>query len=233
MILVTGGLGFIGLHTARALLDLGEHCVLSQFRVAREPDFLAADLGKRAFVEQLDVTDAASFAALGEKYDITGIVHLAVPGLGALDPFEDLRVNTQGLANALQAASTWEVKRITIASSIAVYAGVREVPLRETLPLPMTAASATETFKKSFELLSSYVSGRAGFEAVSLRIAGIYGPLYHSMSNLASRLVHAANNGEKPDMTPPQARSTPRTVATCATCATAGGASRSYRWPST
>jgi len=204
MILVTGGLGFIGLHTARALLDLGEDCVLTQYRVAREPDFIAADIGKRAFVEQLDVTDAESFGAIGKKYDITGIVHLAVPGMGALDPFEDFRVNTQGLLNALQAANNWGVGRITIASSVAVYAGVRDVPLKEGAPLPMTAGNPTETFKKSFELLSTYVSGRAGFEAVNLRIAGIYGPLYHSMANLPSRLVHAAFHGQQPDMAPPR-----------------------------
>ena len=32
MILITGGLGFIGSHTTRALLDLGESCVLVQRR---------------------------------------------------------------------------------------------------------------------------------------------------------------------------------------------------------
>jgi len=32
MILITGGLGFIGAHTARALLDLGESCLLTQHR---------------------------------------------------------------------------------------------------------------------------------------------------------------------------------------------------------
>jgi nucleoside-diphosphate-sugar epimerase len=29
MILITGGLGFIGLHMASALLDMGETCVLT------------------------------------------------------------------------------------------------------------------------------------------------------------------------------------------------------------
>ena len=57
MHLVTGGLGFIGLHTARALLDRGEDVVLTQYRVAREPDFIKPELGKRAFIEQLDVAD--------------------------------------------------------------------------------------------------------------------------------------------------------------------------------
>lgn len=41
MILVTGGLGFIGSHTVRALLDLGEGCVLVQRRTAEVPAGLA------------------------------------------------------------------------------------------------------------------------------------------------------------------------------------------------
>ena len=60
MILVTGGLGFIGLSTARSLIDLGETCVLTRFHVARDPEFMSEEFGKRAFVEQLDVTDTDS-----------------------------------------------------------------------------------------------------------------------------------------------------------------------------
>src|SRR5687768_8028838 len=86
MYLVTGGLGFIGLHTARALLDEGEDVVLTQYRVAREPDFIKDELGKRAFVEQLDVTNKDAMMEIGKKHNITGIVHLAVPALNALSP---------------------------------------------------------------------------------------------------------------------------------------------------
>jgi len=64
MILVTGGLGFIGLNTARALLDAGESCVLTRYRVSREPDFIREALGERVFVEQLDVTDGAALPEL-------------------------------------------------------------------------------------------------------------------------------------------------------------------------
>ncbi len=41
MILITGGLGFIGSHTTRALLDLGESCVLVQRRAPELPADLA------------------------------------------------------------------------------------------------------------------------------------------------------------------------------------------------
>src|SRR5687768_1995408 len=111
MILVTGGLGFIGLHTARHLIDRGEQVVLTQYRVAREPDFIKGELGKNAHVEQLDVTDNDELMDIGRRHKITGIVHLAVPALNALSPADDFNVNMKGLINILEAARTWEVRR--------------------------------------------------------------------------------------------------------------------------
>jgi UDP-glucose 4-epimerase len=200
MILVTGGLGFIGLHTAEALLALGEDCVLTQFRSSRHPDFIAGEIDKRIFIEQLDVTNRDAFLALGEKYDISGIVHLAGTGSTPHDAVDDVHDNTAGLLNALRAASTWEVSRVTIASSIAVYAGIGTVPLQEDLPVKLTAGHPIEAFKKSGEVLATYIGARSGVEAVHLRIAGIWGPLYRSMNNLPSRLVHAAVKGETVDL---------------------------------
>jgi len=57
MLLITGGLGSIGSHTARALLDLGESVVLTAHRSTRLPEFLADEAGGRVVVEPLDTTD--------------------------------------------------------------------------------------------------------------------------------------------------------------------------------
>ena len=38
-VLITGGMGFTGLHTARALLDAGEDVVITWYQTWREPDF--------------------------------------------------------------------------------------------------------------------------------------------------------------------------------------------------
>lgn len=200
MILVTGGLGFIGLHTARALLDAGEDVVLTQYRVARDPDFLRDAIGTRAFVEQLDVTDRAALDGIGRRYEIDGIIHLATPGLGALGPSDEYRVNMDGLLNMLEAAQEWGVRRLSVASSVSVYSGVEAGPFLEEMPLRMTPGNPIEAYKKAYELLGSHFAGRTGLNVIMLRIAGIYGPLYHSMANLPSRLVHAAVRGEAPDM---------------------------------
>ena len=200
--LITGGLGFIGLHTARAALDRGEDVVLTQYRVSRAPDFIKDELGKRAKVEQLDVTDKERLEQIGRDHKIDKIVHLAVPGLGALSPYEDFRVNMLGLSNILEAGLAWECSRIGLGSSLAVYQGTRAPDglNREDMPLRMQGGGPTGTWKKCFEIIGNYYADRTGMNIVLLRIAGIYGPLYHSMANLPSRLVHAAVHGTEPVM---------------------------------
>ena len=200
--LITGGLGFIGLHTARAMLDLGEDVVLTQYRVAREPDFIKPEIGKRAQVEQLDVTNKDRLMEIGRKHKIDRICHLAVPGLGALSALDDFTVNMQGLINILEAGREWECKRVGLGSSGAVYQNARQPDgvNREDQLLNTTGGGATGTWKKCFEIIGAYFGDRTGLEVVNLRIAGIYGPLYHSMSNLPSRLVHAAVKGEAPTL---------------------------------
>jgi len=204
MILITGGLGFIGLHTARALIDMGEEVVLTQFRVPRAPAFIKDDFGKTAFIEQLDVTNAEGLAAIGNKHKIDSIIHLAVPGLGALSAAEDFRVNMTGLLNVLQAAEEWKVRRVSIASSLAIYGSIPELPHREDMTFPLTSTNPTEAYKKAYEVLANHYADRTGLDLVNLRIAAIWGPLYHSMSNLPSRLVHAAVKGLPPKIDGPR-----------------------------
>ena len=154
MILITGGLGFIGLHTARRFLDVGEQVVLTQFRVRREPDFIKDEIGKRVFIERLDVTSAHDVIDVVRKHKVNGIVHLAVPALAALSAAEDYRVNVMGFLNILEAARLSDIKRVAWGSSIAVYATLPKGPFSEDTLLPIASRNPTETFKKATRLMS-------------------------------------------------------------------------------
>ncbi|MPZ15471.1 MAG: NAD-dependent epimerase/dehydratase family protein [Chloroflexi bacterium] len=198
MILITGGMGFIGLHTARRFLDAGESVVITQYVQRREPEFIKDEFGKRVFVERLDVTSTHDVIEVTRKHKVTGIVDLVAPGLGALSPAEDFRVNMMCLINLLEAARVNDVPRVTLGSSVAVYAGLPAGPFREDALLPLPSHNPTETYKKSWEIIASHYAERTGLEVVAARLSGIYGPLYHSMSNLPSRLVHAALKDESP-----------------------------------
>lgn len=183
MILVTGGLGMIGAHTAKALLDLGEEVVVTRHHSGDVPSFLT----DRVAVEQLDVTDRDAFLGLGSRYDITGIVHLAAPrpafapsaaGHAVADTIEFLRLNTTGLLNALEAARTWQVSRFAVASSIGLYLGRPETVWHEGLDLPTNALdNPILSFKKAAEPLTKQALAGTGVHPVVLRIGTIWGPL--------------------------------------------------------
>lgn len=203
MILVTGGLGFIGSHTAASLLKAGHEVVATRFRSGRMPSFLA---DRKFPIETVDVTGPHGIIEVAQKHKITSIIHLVVTPLGQLSPAEDYRMNMSGLINVLEAGRVAGVKRISIASSSSIYGSVDTGPFREDMPLRMRGAHPTEAFKKAFEVLGQHYGDRTGIEVVCLRIGNVWGPVYHSMNNLASRLAHAAAKGQKAPLPRPNNR---------------------------
>ncbi len=206
MQLVIGGFGFVGSNTVAALLDLDESCVITQHKKDRMPEFLKDQIGKRVFIEPADVGDIDALHAVGKKHKITGIVHLATGGMpvgrsNALELAEDIHSTVRGIANVIQVAHEWGVKRVTLSSAPVVYNGISELPWREDQPLPMTATFPMDAAKKCGEILSSYLGPQANVECVEVRLASMYGPNYDpTRSSLIGRLVHAAVKGEKPNI---------------------------------
>ncbi|MDJ0346789.1 NAD(P)-dependent oxidoreductase [Streptomyces sp. H10-C2] len=202
MILITGGLGFIGSHTVQALLDAGEECVLVQRSHAEPP---AGRFSAPVTVEQADVTDLSALLDIGKRHRITGIVHLAgsMPWPPSDEPpVQAAREALGGLFNILQAAQEWGVGRVGVASTIGVYAGITaEGPLTEDMPVLLNAPRPIPTFKKIGELLNGHLAGATGIDIINYRISSIWGP--HERPGpffAASQLVHAAAAGRTPDL---------------------------------
>jgi UDP-glucose 4-epimerase len=200
MVLILGGMGFIGLHCARRFLDAGDAVVLSQYRAHRAPPFLRDHPVERVTVERLDVTDGAAMLDVLRRNRVDSIVHLAVPALRGVDPVDEFTTNVVGLRSVLDAGRQAGVRRITVASSLAVYSGVPPGPWREDQTLPVTSSNHTEAYKKSLEILGLHLGERTGVEVVMVRLAAVFGPLYHTMANLPSRLCVAAARGVEPDL---------------------------------
>jgi nucleoside-diphosphate-sugar epimerase len=196
MILVTGGLGMIGAHTARALTDLGQEVVVTSHSRAEVPSFLAG----RVAVESLDVTDRDAFLALADRHEISGIVHLA-GSIPDADPVGFFRGDTAGLLNALEAARAWGAGRFAAASSLGVYIGRGEIPWHEGLALPTAELPhLIVAFKKAAEPLTTHALQGSGVQPIVLRIGTIWGPLVDPESPFfhIPPFISAVLRGEQP-----------------------------------
>jgi nucleoside-diphosphate-sugar epimerase len=196
MILVTGGLGMIGAHTARALVDLGHDVVVTAHRRTEVPSFLAG----KVTVATLDVTDRDAFLALGERHDIGDIVHLA-GSIPTDDPVHYFRTDTTGLLNALDAARAWRVRRFAVASSLGVYIGQSTIPWHEELAQPtIDLPHLIIAYKKAVEPLTTHGLQGSGVQPVVLRIGSVWGPLMDPESpfNYLPPYVSAALRGDQP-----------------------------------
>jgi UDP-glucose 4-epimerase len=200
--LVTGGMGFIGSHTAQALADLGHGCMVTSHSTTR-------DLGDAISIEQVNVADRDAMLGLGERHAIGGIVHLADPALAHLADHSaspatliaDMRAGTEALFNMLECAIAWNVRRVTVASTIGVYGGLPELRgVSEELPLQMSAGgNLVAASKKSAELIVSLFRER-GVDAISVRLPAVWGPRGRKESRFfaAPGLIHAALSRESP-----------------------------------
>jgi UDP-glucose 4-epimerase len=201
MILVTGGSGFIGSHTVRALHGLGQESVVLQRSTGQVPAHLA-DLPVTA--EQADVADLDALRGIGARHQITGIVHLAgYPApRGSVGGIEATQGLLDGLLNIARVAQEWGVRRVGLASTLGVYGGIEsDAALSEDLPVRLSAPHPIPRSKKIAELLGEQFAEATGVEFVNLRISGTWGPLGHEDPFFAApALIHAAASGRRPDL---------------------------------
>src|SRR6476469_7101663 len=132
-ILLTGGDGYIGSHTVRALVDAGETVVvidnLSTGFSAYLPEGVALFIG--------DATDENLVEGVIAAHAVESIMHFAgsvvVPD-SMRDPLAYYRNNTMTTRSLLNTAVKCGVKRFIFSSTAAVYGNPDQLPVPETAP---------------------------------------------------------------------------------------------------
>lgn len=124
-ILITGGAGFVGSHTADALVRRGHTVrILDNFARQVHPDGVPAYLSKHAELVHADVRDLARLTQAVRGVDV--IYHLA-SAVGVGQSMYEIayytEVNNLGTANLLQAIldSHSQPEKIVVASSMSIY----------------------------------------------------------------------------------------------------------------
>jgi UDP-glucose 4-epimerase len=143
-ILLTGGTGYIGSHTAVALTHAGHSVTLldnlcnSSASVA---DRIAEIVGKRLPFEECDVRNTAGVREVLKTHSIDAVVHFA--GLKAVGESVALPVgyysnNVQGTVSLLQAMQAESVRSLVFSSSATVYGVPQYLPYDEVHPTAAT-----------------------------------------------------------------------------------------------
>ncbi len=144
MILVTGGLGYIGSHTCVELLKNGERIVvmdnLSNCKMEMK-ERIKEIAGKDFMFYKVDLLDKESMRNIFVENKISAVVHFA--GLKAVGesvekPLEYYKNNVVGTLNLLEVMKEFGVNKMVFSSSATVYGSPKTVPITEDMPLSTT-----------------------------------------------------------------------------------------------
>jgi len=147
-VLLTGGAGYIGSHTAVSLLQAGYFPVLldnfcnSDRRVLERLNLL---LGDQAFaVQEADACEQSKIVELITRFDVTAVIHFAAlkaVGESVMQPLRYFENNNQALLAVLKAISSIAKDRyihLVYSSSATVYGDPDQVPITESAALRPT-----------------------------------------------------------------------------------------------
>ena len=143
-ILVTGGAGYIGSHTAVELMRAGHQVVIvdnlcnSSLAVL---DRIRALGGEGLSFTQADMRDRAAIDRLFAEHRIDGVIHFAglkAVGESVAQPLRYFDNNLGSTLTLLQAMDHAGVRRIVFSSSATVYGDPEQVPITESSRLQVT-----------------------------------------------------------------------------------------------
>jgi UDP-glucuronate 4-epimerase len=182
--LITGAAGFIGMHTAKRLLEQGEEVVgldnlndyydpaLKEYRLAQLTPY------PRFRFVKMDLADRAGMAGLFKTEQFTHVIHLAAQAgvrYSLENPFAYVDSNLVGTMTVLEGCRHNPVQHLVYASSSSVYGMNAKVPFSETdqVDNPVSLYAAT---KKANELMAHSYSKLYKIPTTGLRFFTVYGP---------------------------------------------------------
>lgn len=197
MILLTGGAGFIGSHTALELMASGHQLVLvdnlsnAQLSVIERLEQLS---GKIVPFHEGDVGDLAFLESVFQQHDITDVIHFA--GSKSVSesiehPLEYYDNNVGATESLLKIMELHDVRSLVFSSSATVYGPLETMPLKESMTR-LPASNPYGLTKQSVEdLLESLAEQDGRWAITSLRY---FNPIGAHPSG-----VIGENPGDKPN----------------------------------
>ena len=174
-VLLTGGTGYIGSHTAVCLIESGHVPVIYDNLSNSKPevvDAIETITGVRPIFIKGDIRDKNALITAMREHAIEAVIHFA--GLKAVGescekPLLYYDNNIGGTVALLQAMQECGVKRLIFSSSSTVYGTPQSLPLTEDMPTGEPTNPYGRTKLHIEQILGDLCRADAGFAAVCLR----------------------------------------------------------------
>ncbi len=143
-ILLTGGTGYIGSHTAVVLTEAGHRVVLFDNFANSQPavlERLARILGQAPTFVEGDIRDTAALETVLRDHAIDAVIHFAglkAVGESVQEPIRYYDNNVHGTVSLLEAMRGTNVRTLVFSSSATVYGEPKYLPMDEAHPLAAT-----------------------------------------------------------------------------------------------
>lgn len=170
-VLITGGYGFIGSHTAERFYKEGyEVYIIDNLSTGNKNNINI----KHKFYE-LNVEDEKCVEVF-ESANFDVVIHLAALSdinNSIREPHIDAQANILGLINMLKLSSKYKANKFIFASSASIYENISQISLTENDKC--TPTSPYDVSKLSGELYCKLWKSRYGLDTICLRISNTYG----------------------------------------------------------
>ncbi|MBS6501040.1 MAG: UDP-glucose 4-epimerase GalE [Clostridium sp.] len=143
-ILITGGLGYIGSHTAIELLNNGYEIVIADNLYNSKLDVLdkiKKITDKIPKFYKIDLLDEQAVECIFKENDIEATIHFAAykaVGESCTMPIEYYHNNITSTLVVLKVMKKYKVKKFVFSSSATVYGDAKSMPIKEDFPLSVT-----------------------------------------------------------------------------------------------
>lgn len=136
-VLLTGGAGFIGSHTAVELINNGyEPIIIDDFRNSKP--FILKNIekivGQKVVLHRTDYGNIQKLKAIFKEHNPVGIIHFAADKAvneSVINPLKYYQNNIANLINLLEVTNEFEINSFVFSSSCTVYGTPKNVPVNE------------------------------------------------------------------------------------------------------
>ena len=174
-VLVTGGAGYIGSHTAVELIQAGFDVVIADN--LSNSDLQAVEgvrriTGAEVPFEQIDCCDLQAMRRLFERHEFRSVIHFAASkavGESVAEPLKYYRNNLLSFLNVVELMRDFGRPNILFSSSCTVYGEPDAQPVTEQTPRKPATSPYGNTKQISEDILRDAVAAHHGLRGIALR----------------------------------------------------------------